>query len=842
MSNISIVAQKDCTGCGACFNKCPKEAITMEYNDEGFQFPIVNDRCIDCGLCVQVCPVLNMNVIDRKRSDNSECYAMMADNALRKESSSGGMFTLIARFILSNGGIVFGASFQNNYRNVGHVAIENEAELTTIRGSKYLQSDTGTTYQQVQAALQRGRWVLYSGCPCQIAGLRLFLAKDYDKLLLIDIVCHGVPSPGAYQKYLEEMSGGRKITRVDFREKAYWHWGTASSIFFSNGSIYRKDCYSDPFWKGFIGGVFTRHCCGRCPYANMKRIGDFTLGDFWGVKEIDPNLDDREGTSLVLVNTSKARSLLSKIVRSSTVFQKIDKARVCELAKTRNGQLLHPTPTSWAHEKFFQTLKSEPFSQAFDKSTKKYDVGYVGWWDSTNYGSTLTSYAMNRTLRNMGKSVLMLEYPKQPRHLPHGKRFGAEFAEHFFDECFVTPDAKFDRYNNMCDTFVVGSDQLWNYHANSYSTPTYFFLDFADGKHKKIAFATSFGGDFDSYPQELKIKVGYYLHRFDSVSVREKSGVELCARAFNIDVDHVLDPVFLCQPSDYDEIENLSQISTPSDYVISYILDPTVEKIEMVRLIARELKKPYLIMVDGIGSFSEKQKLVDDDHIVFDLRIEDWIKYIRKSSYVVTDSFHGFCFSMIFHKPMVAIPNAHRGKARFDSIAQIAGLESRMVNSLQECQDRRMWDASIDFTSVDEKIANFKEYSLNWLADALAKPKQKPTLKEMELWKIIEHDNMLYGATKSLKELVERIEQLEARLPSNMNWLNVNTVASAQQPRRKTASIQKGMRSLISRAFGFAARCLRRLRCDGSRIKAKVIRKKTNKEGKYHASNNSKNQ
>lgn len=775
---IRAVDQSKCTGCMACYNKCPQKAIEMESNFEGFWYPVVGSDCINCGLCKKACPVHS----PIKLSKNPKCYAVWADIETRDKSSSGGMFTMLAKEILNAGGIVFGAAYTEDYSAVIFVSAEEEKELNPIRGSKYVQSYIGKAYQQVKNNLDLDRLVLFTGCPCQIAGLYTFLGKNYANLYTADIICHGVPSPKIYKSYLNEKSCGRQIAKVDFREKEYWGWGTATSLFFSDGSNYRENCYDDLYWKGFLNGVITRKSCGNCVYSKPERVGDFTIGDFWGISTIDSSCDDKRGTSLVLVNTDKAKKLFSKMSTKCDLSKEQMLSDVTELAKTRNGNLLHPTKAHVDRDKFFEYANKMPFTDAYNHSVgrKKYDIGYVGWWDSKNYGSALTSFALNRVLRKMGYSVLMLEHRGI---IPREKydSYGIQFAQHFYDISKITTEKNFSRFNDVCDTFLVGSDQLWNWWCIKDLGFSFFFLDFVNKNHKKIAYATSFGSSWSSFPENQRIRVSYFLNRFDAISVREKSGVSICKRDFNSNAEWVLDPVFLCDKESYDEAISLSKKKEAEPYVFAYILDPTEDKLNAVKHVASEQKLSYRIAVDGLGDRVNLQKLLNSDsNIISDLRIEDWLYYIKNSNYIVTDSFHGFCFSVIFNKQAIAFVNSHRGKARFDSIADVTGLGEYIIESSDQIVSRELLTKKIDYITVNNRLAPFIEYSMDWLKMALESEKKYPSVTELQLWKCLEQEKKISELRTEIENLKEKMD-LQDKLLKEENCTTVTPETNDNQ-------------------------------------------------------------
>lgn len=767
MKNIRLVPEDRCTGCGACYNKCPFGAISMEYNDEGFMSPVLDEvKCTSCGLCTNVCAALNKPLAN---PEPTSAYALITDDGIRESSSSGGFFTLIARHILSLGGHIFGAAYDAGYKTVSHIEISSEDDLYRLRGSKYVQSNTHDTYKRAAKLLSDGKYVLYSGTPCQVAGLKAYLKRDWEKLYLVDIICHGVPSPKAYEAYLTEKAEGKPILKMDFREKAHFGWGTAFSLFTEDG-VYRNDCFNDPYLKGFLGGMITRQICTDCAYTSTGRQGDFTLGDFWGIEGVCPEYSDKRGTSLVMVNTDKAKALFEKVASGAVRYTKVPIGKVKEVAATRNGRLLCPTRRHALRGKFFAEFKKNgmtSYTEAYAATNKKYDVGYVGWWDSDNFGSALTSFAMTRVLRSLGKSVLLLEHPGlTPEEVKTSR--GYAFAKRHSDTTEISRYKNNAEFNQLCDTFLVGSDQLWNWWNNKHATG-YFFLDFAYKDHKKIAYATSFGCDFTDYPEDIRLKVGYYLSRFDAISVRERSGVDVLKREFMTDATHVLDPVFLCDMDSYREVVNAG-IKVDEPYVFSYILDPTEDKINMVKETARARGISYRIAIDALGNVNdESKKLIDgtlasDPNVLRDIGIEDWLSLIAGADYVATDSFHGFCFSLIFEKPSMAYVNPRRGAARFESIAQQLGVEDRLIVSFAEAEERGLATRDIDYSAVREKLEANRCQSRKWLADALEAKNRRIGVKELLMWKCLEHDGKINDAAKARDEAQARVAELEQRL------------------------------------------------------------------------------
>lgn len=335
---IKITNPADCCGCEACRQACPKTCISMWRDSEGFRYPVVDSQqCIDCGKCEHVCPVINQAA----QSEPQKVYAAKnADEDVRQRSSSGGIFHLLAKQTIDAGGVVFGARFADDW-SVVHDYSETLDGLSRFMGSKYLQSEIGDTFAQAATFLKDGRRVLYSGTPCQIAGLRRFLGRDYPQLLCIDIVCHGVPSPAVWQQYLELLRETGKnteeqrnmtsvITDVEFRRK-YPSWkkygfaariATSSPMPSSVANIQAgknsvtdivEPFFENTFMQGFLANIYLRPSCYACPAKGGKSGADITLGDFWGIESIAPDFDDDRGTSLVLVNTDRGAEALKSV-------------------------------------------------------------------------------------------------------------------------------------------------------------------------------------------------------------------------------------------------------------------------------------------------------------------------------------------------------------------------------------------------------------------------------------------------------------------------------------------------------------------------------------------------
>lgn len=285
----------------------------MVEDRDGFWYPVIDEaKCVDCGLCKTVCPALK----EKGTGPVPEAFAVKnKDDAIRQESSSGGVFTLLAEWILEKNGLVFGAKLSEDCREVYHTCIETKKDLAALRGSKYVQSRIGLCYQQAKAALDAGRWVLFTGTPCQIEGLKAYLRKDYENLLCADIICHGVPSGKVWKKYVEscEKRAGSAMAGAGFRNKRKGWKGFELVVQFENGTTSGSPRSRDPFMRAFLRNACLRPSCHQCHYKTVNRRADITLADFWGIEQVCPEMDDDRGTSLVLVHTEKGRAVMADL-------------------------------------------------------------------------------------------------------------------------------------------------------------------------------------------------------------------------------------------------------------------------------------------------------------------------------------------------------------------------------------------------------------------------------------------------------------------------------------------------------------------------------------------------
>lgn len=361
---------------------------------------------------------------------------------------------------------------------------------------------------------------------------------------------------------------------------------------------------------------------------------------------------------------------------------------------------------------------------------KEYDVGVFGVWYGNNYGSIATYYALNSLLSSLGKTVLMIDKPfMRENDIEFGDTHSRRFAQERYNisERYKVQDMY--KLNDICSTFLVGSDQLWNY-GISKGTGKTFYLDFAADEKKKIAFGTSFGHAVDFAPAEERKKIARFMARFDGISLREDDGVLICRKDYGINAVQVLDPVYIVDPSVYNPLIEKSEKGCNEPYLLAYILDPTPEKREAIVNTARELGNLKVICIlDGLKEKFEKNKeRMDLPNCIENVEVYDWLRYISEARFVITDSFHGASFSIIFQRDFIAICNKMRGYSRFQSLARQFSIQDHIVSEASEIKDKKT-KKPVDYDHINQVLRRERTRSLAWLKDnLLGKKKSKSQL------------------------------------------------------------------------------------------------------------------
>ena len=365
---IEVLEKDKCCGCQACVNVCPKECITMKYDEEGYIYPIIDtEKCIKCDLCKKVCHLINKNAIKKSFIENNKFYAAYnKDYKIMENSSSGGIFWLLAKSIINVNGIVYGAE-QTSIFSVKHKRAETLDECVPFRGSKYLQSNINKSYKMVKEDLLNNKKVLFSGTPCQVAGLYSYLGKEYENLYTCDVVCHGVPSMRVFKKYIKELeeSKKKKVTNIIWRDKSQG-WGPIRiCIYFDDGEKLIQTSQDNMFQLGFLDNVYLRPSCYKCKYAKLPRISDISLADFWGYEGELKNANNNRVLSIVILCSEKGIEIFNSICKN------INYHEVCEeYVKSKSRHVYTHPLENYDRENFFKDFNKCSFHELTEKYIK----------------------------------------------------------------------------------------------------------------------------------------------------------------------------------------------------------------------------------------------------------------------------------------------------------------------------------------------------------------------------------------------------------------------------------------------------------------------------------------
>lgn len=361
-----------CTGCTACYAVCIGHAITMISDNQGFLQPQVDEtKCIECNRCQITCPVNSPPAVSKK----TEIYAAYNNNIeVRINSSSGGIFFLLAEKILEENGVVYGAVY-GPLKKVIHISVTEKDELRKIMGAKYVQSDLGSTFIQTKEHLREGKKVLFSGTPCQIAGLKKYLGKEYDNLVTLDIVCHGVPSPLVWESYVnyrrekDKQDESASIINMRDKESGWSRYSYSVTFRYDTGRKYIKRNNKDFFMQGFVNDYFLRSSCYDCRFKGIERCSDFTIGDFWGVWDFYPEIDDNKGTSVVFIHSRKAKVLWEKVNTNCTFLLIVAKEAVAQ-----NPSIESSAKRCSNRNNLLEKIKNDNFNCIINEINKKEDI------------------------------------------------------------------------------------------------------------------------------------------------------------------------------------------------------------------------------------------------------------------------------------------------------------------------------------------------------------------------------------------------------------------------------------------------------------------------------------
>ena len=734
----SIVDSGQCTGCMVCYSLCPRNAIEVREGRDGFLYPeIRTDKCIDCGICFKRCP----SNARHGEIQNTTCFAAQMDDETRFASSSGGMFSAIGSYILSQGGVVCGAAFVNG--KCKHIVVDHADGMKVLRKSKYIQSDCTGVYEQLRPHLESGKPVLFTGTPCQCAAVRA-VYPEAANLIVVDILCMGVPSQELFDRYLrEEMAGS--VENVDFRDKSQYGWtqNLVMSIWQSGRQRMINNADSS-YYSAFLDAYSIRESCTECAFAGRERVGDLTIGDFWGIERFDPTACDKKGTSLLLANTEKGKHLFNCVRDKLTLLREFP----IDAAIQGNLILKYPTMVSSKRREFFEISKDKTIRETYNTlKSNKADCGIINYWWCDDNGAILTAFALQRLLQHNGFSSRLINICAGNQYERRSGGISSEFErKYLYTTEQITSHKQFQELNNSFTHFITGSDQVFR---AEWVSDTW-FLDFVELSRNKIAMAASFGTGSLSVSRRRERRIKYLLRRFNSISIRELSGVRLCKK-LGVQAQYVIDPVFLIEPQNYlDIVYNAPYRAEEKKHIFGYFRDPSEEKLAQIK---------------GIAARYDLNVFIADDTTP----VEQFLLMISSAEYVLTDSYHGLCFSLIFQKEYACYYNTIRGNDRFDTLIEILGLNpNKFLPENENAAAIEAIQCSENWNSVNRNITAQRENGVRWIMNALNAP---PGVDEEKLKKAywneklgnsgyVVREKMLHNRiTRKLHALLRRVKR-----------------------------------------------------------------------------------
>ena len=679
--------------------------------------------------------------------ENNFYVVQSKDNKLIRNSSSGGVFAELARYVLSKDGVVFGCAIERVEEgfDVKHIYIENEKDLYKLQGSKYVQSNLGNTIKQAKEFLEQGRFVLFSGTPCQIAGLKAYLKQDYKNLITIDLSCTGTPSLNIFNDYIKflEKKYKQKIVNFEFRNKEKFGWSCGSALITFKGGK-QKVLYNNisSYFNLFLNKKLQKESCQNCKFAGLERVSDITVADAWGVENEYPELlktkfDKNKGISLVLINTSKGFHILNSL-KEELITSNIEVACMQKYNNPLNKIIINNFDNSYINEyknsgyigieklfrknlgnKYYYYIIKNHTPQCikniiklFLRKQEKVDCLLYTMYAHQNYGSLLTAYALQKVFEKLGYSSKLISYSNTYGYNKNFISKNLKTTRRYFNTL------ELQKLNNKTEIFVLGSDNLINLKDGELKFVTQSLLNFTSPPKKRIMISGSIGAwDGSTRNKDEHDYLKYLLDRFDYVSTREEYGKQVFENVFDVKADWINDPVFYLEKQDFiDLIKDVKQ--DYSDNIMQYILYPTDKTQEIVE---------YYQNKTGLNTV----KFDGNEHVKYFSRhknqfVENWLSAILNSKLVITDSFHCVAFSLIFNRPFVCIKNTH-ATVRFTSLFKRLGIDIPLIESIKDLKTKNL---DYNKEQVNKHLEDIRNYALNKIMQAMQVPKKEYSIDE----------------------------------------------------------------------------------------------------------------
>lgn len=764
-----LANKKQCTGCMCCTDTCKQNAIKIKEDKNGLWYPIIDaEKCIECHLCEKHCQDVCTGALLEKNPINYYIpyTAWNKNDSQRKVSTSGGSFAAMATTILDRGGIVCGAAIENN--RVRHIFVNSLQQLPLIQGVKYIQSNLEGIYQQVLKYINGHKIILFSGTPCQIAALYTYLGnkKNYENLYTAEVICHGVISNLIIDKHLEYNHANQIVS---FRSKCLgWGKDTYTTVLKNGKKTILQNRHKNFFYHAFTSDTVTRPSCYQCSYSNIKRVADITMGDYWGNKQFPE--ETIKGLSLLIANNHKGKSLLSQCPTLHLETTKWEQCLprnprlYCDKHECQSISLTSHLHTIFTYTpRFFakslvgaRVTKRNPIAfirayyiisqkKAIDKrvtielqrtikKTKKVmkKVGILTFHRSINYGAMLQAYALRHTVQKLGYETEVIDYGKigqserfywsttsikaiggsiinnflklfgEKRRIANFKKFSEEFiglsSKHYATKEELSKDLH--HYQSL----ITGSDQVW--HPMICEDDMTYFLDLPIQSNQKIAYAPSFG--VKELTKKQQERYTPFLQHIGHLSIREETGVTILKKLLKRNVPLVVDPTLLCEAEEWDKIAILPNEKKRYILFFTVLGDP-----EGSAEFALALSKHFGYTIIKIGSIRDIAKLQYKSGRYANPR--EFLGLVKKAEFVITNSFHGTAFSIIYRKNFFTFLNNNDRNSRLESITKMLGLE----NQLKKGKCDLPMNLKVDYTQAEFLLIRLRQQSLLFLENAL---------------------------------------------------------------------------------------------------------------------------
>ncbi len=664
---------------------------------------------------------------------------------LRCNSSSGAIFSVLAEQVLAEGGIVYGAAFNADW-NVEHVGIESTEDLWRLRKSKYVESDFLSAVDDACREIAGGRKVLFSGTPCQIGVLKKRVGAEYDNLLSVEVICHGAPKCSVWKRYLDELlrmegKSRKDILSIDFRDKSTG-WETYSfTVKFNDGTRFSELYKHNVYMNMFLADYTIKSGCFNCKFKQPNTMADITIGDLWGMKELMPEKYNTGGTNLVVANTLRGE----KALRRLEFIGEPDGEKVAQNNPSLTIAAAKPKDYEEVNAKLDAAISFIGMARRELNDTKHNTIKRLGILTQPlghNYGGIVQNWALQRVFKQSGVKAVTIKYYELPRFpklhwfiykkaLKLKRKLSGKWIpekwepQRLKEECrnlrrFVRnhikmtntyiPDLSLHRLKRYkFNAIVVGSDQVWRPIYNEQGLG-YMFCDFVapNSLMKCIAYSASFGVDNWEFSEEQTAMAKLNISKFSAVSVRERSGRILCNKYLGCNAETVLDPTLLLCSADYDTLLSPQLLASVEDGCMGvYILDMNDNKQRLIDNVCAQLN----LTAVRFGVKNAVTGLYPD--------VEDWLAHFKKSRFIITDSYHGTIFSILYHKPFISVVNSERGSTRFTSLTGMVELSNRLVEEYNVTTLKDIINEPIDWLRVEKMLDFYRDISRSFIETAI---------------------------------------------------------------------------------------------------------------------------